>query len=130
MTNSQTKHRVAMHRAKRAGKGIYVVAEFLTFYIPKLFVWLIPKHLIALPMVKHLKWLHQRRTELLKVVADGLRKLGEELKGFPKAILKALIGISAPPFITHMLYLHCFTIRYDRSAGILSLLVSMLSTAV
>ncbi|KAI1758045.1 hypothetical protein F4782DRAFT_9777 [Xylaria castorea] len=93
----KTRHDVAMRRAKRAAEGVYEFVKFFAYSVPRFFVWSIPKHVVVLPVVRRVKWLHAHRAELPRLVADGLRRFWEGVKAFPRDAWDFLKRI--PPFV-------------------------------
>jgi hypothetical protein len=92
----KAKHDVAMWRAKRAAVGAYEFVKFFTYRVPKFFVWSVPKHVVVLPVVRRIKWLHAHRAELPRLVADGLKRFWDGVKAFPGHVWDFLKRI--PPF--------------------------------
>ncbi|KAI0182328.1 hypothetical protein EV127DRAFT_449779 [Xylaria flabelliformis] len=93
----KTRHDVAMRHAKRAAEGIYEFVKVFTYHIPRFFVWSVPKHVVVLPVVRSIKWLHAHRAELPRLVLDGLKRFWEGVKAFPKDVWDFLKRI--PPFM-------------------------------
>ncbi|KAI0553153.1 ankyrin repeat-containing domain protein [Xylaria curta] len=79
----KTRHNVAMQRAKRAAEGIYEFVKIFVYRVPRFFVWSIPKHVVVLPVVRRIKWLHAHRAELPRILMDGLKRFWEGVKAFP-----------------------------------------------
>ncbi|KAI1131104.1 hypothetical protein F5Y10DRAFT_234258 [Nemania abortiva] len=88
----KTRHAVAMRRVKRAVKGLGYVTEFFLYSLPKLFLWMIPKHVVVLPVARRVKWLYRHRAELPRIVINGLKKLWAGVKKLPKGLWEFLKG--------------------------------------
>ncbi|TRX92367.1 hypothetical protein FHL15_006753 [Xylaria flabelliformis] len=96
----KTRHDVAMWRAKRAAEGIYEFVKVFTYHVPRFFVWSVPKHVVVLPIVRQIKWLHAHRAELPRLVIDGLKRFWEGVKAFPRDVWDVLKRI--PPFMKEL----------------------------
>ncbi|KAH7398571.1 hypothetical protein BKA66DRAFT_453399 [Pyrenochaeta sp. MPI-SDFR-AT-0127] len=93
----KTKHAIAMRRCERAARKIYLFGKFFVWEVPRFFLWSIPKHVIVLPLVDAVKWVHKHRHNIPKILADvakdiaiGMTKFGAQalkgLKELPRAI--------------------------------------------
>jgi hypothetical protein len=82
----KTKHRQAVKRIVRAGKGIASFAWVLGFEVPKFFLWYVPKHVIVFPVWKALKWMHTHRDELPERIVRSLKRAGRTLMKVPEVL--------------------------------------------
>ncbi|KAF2798555.1 ankyrin [Melanomma pulvis-pyrius CBS 109.77] len=82
----KTKHRKAMKRIAKAGKGIYTFFLVFGYDMPKFFLWSIPKHCVFLPAVRGAKWLHAHRAELPERIIAWVKGLWTRLKDVPREV--------------------------------------------
>lgn len=75
----KTKHQTAMRRAKKAGEKIYMFLKVLLWYIPKFFVWDVPKHLVVKPLVRGARWLGEHRKELPTIIAEWMKRTAKRV---------------------------------------------------
>jgi hypothetical protein len=73
-------HATAVRRMKAAAIGILVFGKVVMYEIPKFFVWTVPKHLLVLPVVRRVKWLHAHRVEVWETIAENMNMYGSGRK--------------------------------------------------
>ncbi|KAF2829034.1 ankyrin [Ophiobolus disseminans] len=84
------KHTKAIHRCKKSARAIGVVGAVVVWVIPRFFVWSLPKHLVVLPVVKRIKWLHTHRAEIPGLIVEQLKGFWVWLRKIPAAILEGV----------------------------------------
>ncbi|KAI0105060.1 hypothetical protein GGR51DRAFT_202426 [Nemania sp. FL0031] len=87
------RHSVAVARMKYAAKGIGQFAEFFAWKVPRFFVWSIPKHVLVIPVVEGVKWLHRHRAEIPRMILGAVGCLLGAIKGFPVALFYVTKGL-------------------------------------
>jgi hypothetical protein len=90
----KTKHYKAMRRVKKATRSIYSFFKDFLWYIPKFFLWDIPKDAVVLPTIRGAKWLKKHHREVPRVVAEWLGKLA---RGIWKVVKKVPVVIKGIP---------------------------------
>ncbi|KAF2261025.1 hypothetical protein CC78DRAFT_535918 [Lojkania enalia] len=86
----KTKHHKAMRRAKEAGKKIFWFFRVIVYEVPKFFVYTVPKHLIVLPIIRGVKWMHRHRNELPQIIITWVKRMGKKMWRFFNDIPKAM----------------------------------------
>ncbi|KAF2715249.1 hypothetical protein K504DRAFT_457419 [Pleomassaria siparia CBS 279.74] len=80
----KTKHQKAMKRCLKAGENICHFFFLLGFEVPKFFLWSIPKHVLVLPAVRGVKWMHAHRAELPGRLVKWMKLVGRRMVRLPK----------------------------------------------
>jgi hypothetical protein len=86
----KVKHASAVRRVEAAALGILLFGKVIVYEIPKFFVWSVPKQLIVLPVVKHVKWLHAHRAEARDMVVEKMRYVWERMRAAPAGIWRGV----------------------------------------
>lgn len=86
----KAKHAKAVRKCEEAAHACYRFCRCIVWDIPRFFVWSVPKHVIVLPLVDGMKWMHEHRKEIPKLVANAVRKLGVGLKKLPSRIWEVM----------------------------------------
>ncbi|KAK4240622.1 ankyrin repeat domain-containing protein 50 [Achaetomium macrosporum] len=81
-------HAVAMARARRAARGIYVFFKVLLYHVPRFFLWDIPKHAVVRPLGKAGKWCWVNKHRLGPWCKRQVREFPGRVKRAGKAVWK------------------------------------------
>jgi hypothetical protein len=103
-TRWKAHHAVAWRRIKRAASNIGVFGICVFYYLPKVFVWWIPKHCVVIPVRDASKWAWKNKGRFGRwckkqvvefpgraksVVKGAVKELWEGIKMVPKGMRKA-----------------------------------------
>ncbi|KAK3311205.1 uncharacterized protein B0T15DRAFT_548513 [Chaetomium strumarium] len=82
----ESHHAVAMARARKAARGIYVFFRALLYYVPRCFLWDVPKHAVMKPLGKAGKWCWVNKHRFGPWCKEQARKFPGRAKRAGKAV--------------------------------------------